>query len=96
MPLRDQTSGGTEEARSAAARMTRAMTRVAERDIPHWQLRRSKKGRWGRRKNVLDQDAVPALQSSVCEDHGLLEAVVNEVLLAVGPLELEVAHWGSS
>lgn len=96
MPLRDQTSVGTEEARSAAARITRAMTRVAERDIPHWQLCRSKKERLGRRNNVLDQDAVSALQSCVCEGHGLLEAVVNEVLLAVRPLELEVVHWGSS
>ena len=38
IPLRSQTSGGTVGARVAAARMTMAMTKVAERDTPHWQL----------------------------------------------------------
>ena len=38
MPVSCQTSGGTEGERVAAARMTRAMTRVAERETPHWQL----------------------------------------------------------
>lgn len=35
IPLRSQTSAGTLGEWVAAARMTRAMTRVAERDTPH-------------------------------------------------------------
>ena len=38
MPLRAQTSAGTEGEHWAAARMTKAMTSVADRDTPHWQL----------------------------------------------------------
>lgn len=35
MPGKAQTSGGTEEWRLAAARITRAMTMVADLEIPH-------------------------------------------------------------
>lgn len=38
MPFKSQTSGGTDEERSAAARITSAMTMVADREMPHWQL----------------------------------------------------------
>lgn len=35
IPFKSQTSGGTDAERSAAARITRAMTIVAEREMPH-------------------------------------------------------------
>lgn len=38
MPLSAHTSGGTLGERCAAARITRAITSVAERETPHWQL----------------------------------------------------------
>ena len=40
IPLSAQTSGGTLDDCCAAARMTRAMTSVADRETPHWQLQR--------------------------------------------------------
>ena len=40
MPMSAWTSGGTEGEDLAAARMRRAITIVAERDMPHWQLMR--------------------------------------------------------
>jgi hypothetical protein len=41
IPFKVQTSGGTEGDDCAAARMTSAMTIVADREIPHWQLKRT-------------------------------------------------------
>ena len=40
IPLRAQTSGGTDGEHCAAARMTKAMTSVADLETPHWQLYR--------------------------------------------------------
>jgi hypothetical protein len=95
MPLRSQTSGGTVGERVAAARMTRAMTRVAERDTPHWQLVGVSGGVWGE-GHILDEDALVALEGGVDKGHGGGEAVCDEIALAVGPGELEIVHGGTA
>jgi hypothetical protein len=99
MPMSARTSGGTEGEDLAAARMRRAITMVAERDMPHWQLMRMElretrleEGRG----NALDEDAFTACQGSICKGHSSGEAIVDEVLLTVGPLELEIVHAGSA
>ena len=54
--------------------------------------------RWVRGKeivvNVLDKATLATGEGGVRKCHSCLETVVNEVLLTVGPLELEIVHRG--
>jgi hypothetical protein len=42
--------------------------------------------------NVLDKTTLATGEGGVCKGHSCLKTVVNEVLLAVGPLELKIMH----
>jgi len=85
MPLRAHTSGGTWRERWAAARMTRAITIVAERDMPHWQLQQASEwDRWEcRERHLLHEDTFGSSQSIINKSHSCLETVVDEVLLSM-------------
>ena len=43
-------------------------------------------------RNVLDKAALATGEGSVRKGHSCPETVINEVLLAVGPLKLEIMH----
>lgn len=89
IPLSAQTSGGTQAACSAAARITMAMTIVADREMPHWQL-------WQLRvameliskseKNLLNKATLSPVAGGIGKGHSGLETVVDKVLLAMRPL----------
>ena len=84
MPLRAQTSGGTLAEHWAAARITKAMTIVAERDSPHRQLCRkveASDGQARRRRvgssDILDQNTVPTFKGLIDELHGFWETIAD-------------------
>ena len=47
-------------------------------------------------EDILDEDALVALEGSVDEGHGGGKAVCDEIALAVGPVELEIVHGGTA
>ena len=47
-------------------------------------------------ENILDEDALVALEGGVDKGHGGRETMRDEIALAVGPAEFEIVHGGTT